>query len=296
MLIRKPDDRNGQRFTPESLYLRRRDFLASAAVPVLAGAATLLTGDTARAQGSGQKLDRKKSPLSTDREADAVQRRHHLQQLLRVRHRQGRSGREREESSRPRPWTVDVDGAVAKPAASSTIDDLIKLYAARGAHLPACAASRPGRWWCRGSAFRWASCSSGSSRRRKRSTSSSRRWSIRSRCRAQRRPVLDWPYVEGLRLDEAMHPLTMLAVGLYGEVLPNQNGAPMRLVVPWKYGFKSIKSIVRIRLVEKQPTTAGACEPAEYGFYSNVNPDGGSSALDPGARAADRRVLQAARR
>jgi sulfoxide reductase catalytic subunit YedY len=87
-------------------------------------------------------------------------------------------------------------------------------------------------------------------------------------------PVLDWPYVEGLRMDEAMHPLTLLAFGLYGEVLPNQNGAPVRAVVPWKYGFKSGKSIVRIRFVEKQPTTSwNATLPDEYGFYSNVNPN-----------------------
>ncbi len=89
----------------------------------------------------------------------------------------------------------------------------------------------------------------------------------------QRSRVLDWPYVEGLRLDEAMHPLTLLAVGLYGEVLPNQNGAPVRLVVPWKYGFKSAKSIVKIRFVEKPPLTAWMrAAPLEYGFYSNVNP------------------------
>ena len=89
----------------------------------------------------------------------------------------------------------------------------------------------------------------------------------------QRSRVLDWPYVEGLRLDEAMHPLTLLAVGLYGEVLPNQNGAPVRLVVPWKYGFKSAKSIVKIRFVEKPPLTAWMrAAPREYGFYSNVNP------------------------
>lgn len=90
----------------------------------------------------------------------------------------------------------------------------------------------------------------------------------------QKRSVLQWPYVEGLRIDEAMHPLTMLVVGLYGEVLPNQNGAPLRLIVPWKYGFKSVKSIVKIRLVEKQPaTTWGLANSSEYGFYSNVNPD-----------------------
>jgi sulfoxide reductase catalytic subunit YedY len=88
-----------------------------------------------------------------------------------------------------------------------------------------------------------------------------------------RSAVLQWPYREGLRIDEAMHPLTILAVGLYGEVLPNQNGAPLRLVVPWKYGFKSIKSIVRIQLTEKQPDTSwNLSAPSEYGFYSNVNP------------------------
>jgi methionine sulfoxide reductase catalytic subunit len=89
----------------------------------------------------------------------------------------------------------------------------------------------------------------------------------------QKRNVLPWPYVEGLRIDEAAHPLTLLAVGLYGKVLPNQNGAPIRLVVPWKYGFKNIKSIVRIRFTEKQPrTTWNIAGPQEYGFYANVNP------------------------
>jgi sulfoxide reductase catalytic subunit YedY len=90
----------------------------------------------------------------------------------------------------------------------------------------------------------------------------------------QHDPVLEWPYVEGLRMDEAMHRLTILAVGLYGKTLMNQNGAPLRLVVPWKYGFKSIKSIVRIRFVDRMPRTAwSVANPGEYGFYSNVNPD-----------------------
>ncbi|MGH1536954.1 MAG: protein-methionine-sulfoxide reductase catalytic subunit MsrP [Gammaproteobacteria bacterium] len=90
----------------------------------------------------------------------------------------------------------------------------------------------------------------------------------------QKREVLDWPYREGLRIDEAMHPLTILAVGLYGKELPNQNGAPLRLVVPWKYGFKSIKSIVSINFLEEQPATSwNIAGPKEYGFYSNVNPD-----------------------
>ncbi len=92
--------------------------------------------------------------------------------------------------------------------------------------------------------------------------------------KGQRRTVLGWPYVEGLRIDEAMHPLTIMAVGLYGDVLPNQNGAPLRLIVPWKYGFKSIKSIVKIRFTEKQPVSSWMdSAPKEYGFYSNVNPE-----------------------
>ena len=86
--------------------------------------------------------------------------------------------------------------------------------------------------------------------------------------------IIDWPYQEGLRLDEAMHPLTLIAVGLYGKTLPNQNGAPLRLVVPWKYGFKSIKSIVEINITDKQPATSWQqLQPSEYGFYANVNPD-----------------------
>lgn len=91
--------------------------------------------------------------------------------------------------------------------------------------------------------------------------------------RGQRRSIIDWPYREALRIDEAMHPLTLMAVGLYGEIMPNQNGAPIRLVVPWKYGFKSIKSVVKISLVEEQPATSWIEQnPAEYGFYANVNP------------------------
>jgi sulfoxide reductase catalytic subunit YedY len=107
------------------------------------------------------------------------------------------------------------------------------------------------------------------------------------------RGVLDWPYTEGLRLDEARHPLTILAVGLYGEVLPVQNGAPVRLVVPWKYGFKGAKSLVAIRFVERQPVTAWMkAGPSEYGFYANVNPTW-TTPLEPGHRAAHRRIHEA---
>lgn len=100
--------------------------------------------------------------------------------------------------------------------------------------------------------------------------------------------VLNWPYTEGLRLDEAMHPLTLLAFGMYGEILPNQNGAPVRLVVPWKYGFKSAKSIVQIRFTEQQPATAWNKAAAnEYGFYSNVNP---TVAHPRWSQASERRI------
>ena len=110
----------------------------------------------------------------------------------------------------------------------------------------------------------------------------------------QRSSVLDWPYVEGLRIDEAMHPLTLLAVGLYGKTMPNQNGAPIRLVVPWKYGFKGIKSIVKIRLLEQQPpTTWSLAIPSEYGFFANVNP-----AVDHPrwSQATERRIGELGRR
>ena len=117
----------------------------------------------------------------------------------------------------------------------------------------------------------------------------------RSRCPGSAATCCSWPYVEGLRLDEAMHPLTILAVGLYGEYLPNQNGAPIRLVVPWKYGFKGIKSIVRIRLTDRQPMNTLAAERAErVRVLREREPGGRSSALVAGERAAHRRVLQAA--
>jgi sulfoxide reductase catalytic subunit YedY len=110
----------------------------------------------------------------------------------------------------------------------------------------------------------------------------------------QKRRVLDWPYVEGLRLDEAMHPLALLAAGLYGRTLPSQNGAPLRLVIPWKYGFKGIKSIVKIKLVESQPaTTWSSAAPSEYGFYANVNP---SVDHPRWSQATERRIGELARR
>ena len=173
------------------------------------------------------------------------------------------------------PWTVKVDGLVGKPA-DYDLDDLHQVASRSRSASTACAASRAGRWSSPGSACRWRACST-----RVEPQGSAKFVAFETLVRPAEMPgqrglfqALPWPYVEGLRLDEAMHPLTILAVGLYGETLPNQNGAPIRLVVPWKYGFKSIKSIVRISLTETAAADlAGSAQNAgEYGFYSNVNP------------------------
>ncbi len=174
-------------------------------------------------------------------------------------------------SLKPRPWQVAIDGEVAKPGVYE-VDDLIRQHALQ---------ERVYRLRCVEAwsmVIPWVGIPL--SEVLKRVEPNSRAKYVRfetlldpQQFPGQRRRVLDWPYVEGLRIDEALHPLTLLAVGLYGEVLPNQNGAPIRLVVPWKYGFKSIKSIVKISLTEQQPLTSWAKSgPNEYGFYANVNP------------------------
>jgi sulfoxide reductase catalytic subunit YedY len=138
----------------------------------------------------------------------------------------------------------------------------------------ACAASRAGRWSSRGRAIRWPKLLE-----KVEPQPGAKFVEFHTLADPKTMPfvgsrVLDWPYIEGLRMDEAMNPLTLLSFGMYGEVLPNQNGAPVRLVVPWKYGFKSAKSLVRIRFSDKEPKTAWNKAAAnEYGFYSNVNPN-----------------------
>ncbi len=172
---------------------------------------------------------------------------------------------------RPDPWSVRVEGAVAKPGALA-VEDLIRPHVLE---------ERVYRLRCVegwSMVIPWIGVPLRDVLARFEPTPGAKFVAFETlldpeRMPGQRRSVLEWPYREGLRIDEAMHPLTLLAVGMYGEVLPNQNGAPVRLVVPWKYGFKSIKSIVRISLVEAQPPTSwGRSAPGEYGFYSNVNP------------------------
>jgi sulfoxide reductase catalytic subunit YedY len=172
---------------------------------------------------------------------------------------------------RPKPWNVTVSGE-AEVTGTFTLEDLLKphpleerIYRLRCVEA-----------WSM--VIPWVGFPLGDLLKRFRPTSRAKFVAFKTVMRpeempGQRFPVLDWPYVEGLRIDEAMHPLAILAVGLYGQVLPNQNGAPLRLVVPWKYGFKSIKSIVEIRFTERQPPTSwNISAPQEYGFYANVNP------------------------
>ena len=170
------------------------------------------------------------------------------------------------------PWSVEVEGLVKKPA-RYTLEDLVKLSAQE---------ERIYRLRCVegwSMVITWIGYSLSELIRRVEPLGSAKYVEFVTQADPKTMPglsvrVLEWPYVEGLRMDEAMHPLTLLSFGMYGEILPKQSGAPVRLVVPWKYGFKSGKSLVKIRFTDKQPATAwNKAAPSEYGFYSNVNPD-----------------------
>ncbi|MDX1649964.1 MAG: protein-methionine-sulfoxide reductase catalytic subunit MsrP [Myxococcota bacterium] len=170
------------------------------------------------------------------------------------------------------PWSVAIEGEVAKPGVVA-LEDLLRPHPIE---------ERVYRLRCVEAwsmVIPWAGIPLGALLARFEPTSRAKYVAFQTlhdpdQMPGQRRAILDWPYREGLRIDEATHPLTILAVGMYGRWLPNQNGAPLRLVVPWKYGFKSIKSIVRIRLQETQPVTTWSQDaPREYGFYANVNPE-----------------------
>jgi sulfoxide reductase catalytic subunit YedY len=173
---------------------------------------------------------------------------------------------------RTRPWSVKVDGMVAKPA-TYNLEDFIKPHTLEERiYRHRCVEA-----WSM--VVPWLGFPMADLIRRVEPLGSARYLEFTTlldpqQMPGQRFPVLDWPYVEGLRLDEAMHPLTLFVVGVYGKMLPNQNGAPLRHVVPWKYGFKGCKSIVKIRFTDRQPATAWEkAAPDEYGFYANVNPD-----------------------
>ena len=265
MLIRHPADIAPSEITDQTLFEQRRQWLKTASGILLAGSGLLPSiAEAALPKAS-------KSPLSTSEPVNALQEITSYNNFYEF-------GTGKDEpaqnahSLKVRPWTVQVSGEV-KQTKTFDIDALIKQFPLE---------ERIYRLRCVegwSMVIPWVGFPLASLLKAVEPTGKAKFVAFETLNRpsemiGQQSGVLDWPYVEGLRLDEAMHPLTLLAVGLYGDVLPNQNGAPIRLVVPWKYGFKSIKSIVRIRLVEAlPPTTWNKTNPREYGFYSNVNPE-----------------------
>jgi methionine sulfoxide reductase catalytic subunit len=248
--------------TPEALYLRRREFLGRAArgVAALAVAPATLAAACRRAGDApaGDTLTPYEQVTTYNNFYEFGPGKADPARLA--------------EGFSPRPWTVRIDGLVDRPG-DYHLDDFLHPHAVedrvyRLRCVEAWSMVIPWRGIPLADVIRRAG--PGSSATFVEFTTVYRPEELPG----QRRPILDWPYVEGLRLDEALHPLSFLATGLYGRDLPNQNGAPLRLVVPWKYGFKSIKSIVRIRLMDTMPLNSWhRMQPMEYGFYANVNPE-----------------------
>jgi len=271
MLIKKASQIPSSEITDERLYLNRRQFLQSGAVLTAGAALAGLSANRALAAPDLAPLANvRKSPLSTAEKQNSYNDITTYNNFYEFGTGKGdpaaNSGR-----FKPQPWTVKVDGQVNKPA-DFNIDDLLKTFPLE---------ERVYRLRCVEAwsmVIPWIGFPLGELLKKVEPNTKAKFVAFTSIQRPGEMPgqngdALEWPYVEGLRLDEAMHPLTLLAVGLYGKVLPNQNGAPIRLVVPWKYGFKGIKSVVRIKLVESQPATSwNIANAREYGFYSNVNP------------------------
>jgi sulfoxide reductase catalytic subunit YedY len=273
MIIKKAADIRSSEITPKDVYLRRREFIQSSAGALVAAGIGGLTADAVAAQGGGlAKLPNvKKSPLSTTEAPSAYADVTSYNNFYEFAPGAGSGPKEKSQNFKPRPWSIAVEGLVGKPATYS-LDDFIK---------PHMLEERIYRFRCVEAwsfVIPWVGIPLADIINRVQPTGKAAFVEFETlhdsgRMPMQRTDVLSWPYREGLRLDEAKHPLTLMAVGLYGEILPNQNGAPIRLVVPWKYGFKNIKSIVKMRFVEKQPlNTWQAMARNEYGFYANVNP------------------------
>ena len=273
MLILKPSDIRSSEITPKSVYLRRREFIqASAAALVAAGLPSLATEAAAQGGGLAKLPNVRKSPLSTTETPSLYEHVTSYNNFYEFAPGAGDGPKNNSKNFKPRPWKVKIDGLVSKPG-DYDIDDFIKPYTLE---------ERVYRMRCVEAwsfVVPWVGIPMADVIKRVEPMSKARFVEMTTlldigRFPMQRTDVLQWPYLEGLRLDEAMNPLTLLAVGIYGEVLPAQNGAPIRLVTPWKYGFKGVKSIVRIRFVESQPrNTWQMMAPSEYGFYANVNPE-----------------------
>jgi sulfoxide reductase catalytic subunit YedY len=262
-----------EKVTPLSLYLRRREFLRLGAGGAVGAAAVVAAARRVHAKGEPEAPalpDVKKGPFGTDEDKTPFADVTHYNNYYEF-------GTDKADPSanagdfKTRPWSVSFEGEIAKKQIVG-IDDLLKWFPLE---------ERVYRMRCVEAwsmVIPWVGFPLKDLVARLEPTAKAKFVAFETlydlkQMPGQRRSVLEWPYVEGLRLDEATNPLTLLAVGLYGRTLPNQNGAPLRLVVPWKYGFKGIKAITRIRFVEKQPPTSwNRSAPDEYGFYANVNP------------------------
>jgi methionine sulfoxide reductase catalytic subunit len=261
MLINRPPDIPTSEITDESRYTTRREFLLAAGFGA-AAVGGLLPFSRAGLRGLSGSDDDKLTPW------DDVTGYNNFYEFG-----TGKDDPARNAGSlRTRPWKVEIAGEVARPVAYD-LDDLLRgLTPEEHVYRHRCVEA-----WSM--VVPWLGVPLGRLIDRLEPTSRAKYVEFTTlldpaRMPGQRRGILDWPYVEALRMDEARHPLALLVTGLYGKPLPNQNGAPLRLVVPWKYGFKGGKSIVRIRFLERQPaTTWNIAAPDEYGFYANVNPE-----------------------
>ncbi|MGH7498587.1 MAG: protein-methionine-sulfoxide reductase catalytic subunit MsrP [Gemmatimonadales bacterium] len=266
MLIRRPADVPTSEITPEPSYLSRREFLAAAGLSAVALGGVLSRPPAIRLNSSALGVPRDDDDKLTP--YDDVTGYNNYYEF----------GTDKEDPSnnagslRTRPWKVEVSGEVAKPA-KYDFDELI------GGFTPEERVYRHRCVEAWSMVVPWLGIPLGKVIDKLEPTSKAKFVQFTTlldpeQMPGQRRAILDWPYVEALRMDEARHPLTLLVTGLYGKPLPNQNGAPLRVVIPWKYGFKGGKSIVRIRFVEHQPkTTWNIAASNEYGFYANVNPE-----------------------
>src|SRR5579872_640982 len=275
MLIKKAADIRSSEITPKSLYVNRRKFLAGAALAgaaVAAGFELSKTLNPSMTALAGNKIDGiKKSSFSTTETITPYNDVTHYNNYYEFSTEKDEPA-ELAKNFRTRPWKVKIDGEVAKKQ-ELDIDTILKMAPPE---------ERIYRHRCVEGwsiVVPWIGFSLSELIKRVNPTSKAKYVQFTTlldmtQMPGQRRNVLEWPYVEGLRMDEAMHPLTLLCFGMYGEDLPNQDGAPLRVVIPWKYGFKSAKAIVRIRFTDKQPMNSwNVSAPQEYGFYANVNPN-----------------------
>ena len=271
MYIAKKPDIPSSEITPREVFEHRRKFLKAAGFSVAAGAISSMLSPAALAANERQKIAGfSKTPYGKDEKLTSYEDVTTYNNFYEFGTDKG-DPVVHAKLFKPRPWTVSIEGEVKKPKQIS-IEDIFKIAPLE---------ERIYRMRCVegwSMVIPWVGLPLANLIKYAEPTANAKYVEFISladprQMAGVRIPVLDWPYTEGLRMDEAMHPLTIMAVGLYGEMLPNQNGAPMRLVVPWKYGFKGGKSIVRIRFTEQMPvSTWMKASPKEYGFYANVNP------------------------